>query len=269
MGSGPKPANKPKVDSSKDVKVKKKFKPFLLAESKHKPKVADVNQFLIDGNNLAADMRFLDFTKADFLALNSKCKDHKDLLEKSPSKLFEIFRSMCTFYFATGDLEKNINDMIDKFQGNTGGEYSNPILTEKVKEHERTVGFCNHIKDEFKKQLNETDIINKKIIELKWSKRPIFGSLSDKKNGLTIAINDIWAYTVYLNKYESTGSNSYKAEVHITIFDHFGLDKNDIGIEKPASRFEGFFAWFILQHVYGYEPFVTKIEFDYLFEGSF
>ena len=46
--------------------------------------------------------------------------------------------------------------------------------------------------------------------------------------------------------------------------DHFGLDSLDM--EKFYSYGSGFRAWFVLQHLFGYKPFLTKIQFEKQFK---
>ena len=51
-----------------------------------------------------------------------------------------------------------------------------------------------------------------------------------------------------------------KGKYQVILWDHFGLDKPDL--ERFYSYGAGFRAWFILQHRYGYRPFLTKIVFE-------
>ncbi|MDR3025151.1 DUF3289 family protein [Chryseobacterium sp.] len=56
----------------------------------------------------------------------------------------------------------------------------------------------------------------------------------------------------------------------VTLWDHFGLDLPDM--EKKfniiPSLGEVFVCWFILQHLRGYKPFITKITFTKEFTGN-
>ena len=130
--------------------------------------------------------------------------------------------------------------------------------------------------------------------------RPKFSFGDDKLRGLTIAINDIWGFRVTLESYSFNFSKKECiAVIRYRLFDHFGLDIDDIesyGTKEkilfkmgvPGSILEaitipfdhqgqplrnsgvastianqvanGFCAWFILQHLRGYKPFVTAME---------
>jgi hypothetical protein len=85
--------------------------------------------------------------------------------------------------------------------------------------------------------------------------------------GATIALNDIWATEVVITKYEQH-KNLYKGEYQVTLWDHFGLDVEDIARNKLLTLLDGFYAWFHLQHYRGYRPFITKITFPRTFEGD-
>ena len=99
---------------------------------------------------------------------------------------------------------------------------------------------------------------------------------NDRMEGLTIALNDTWGFRVTITNY---GYNPQTKDVEATlkfrIIDHFGLDVADIESYGSASKIisknwkvaplasdmaQGFCAWFILQHLRGYKPFVTIME---------
>jgi hypothetical protein len=67
-----------------------------------------------------------------------------------------------------------------------------------------------------------------------------------------------------LKNYNRT-DNNYEATYEITLWDHFGLDLNDI---RKFNFWAGFRAWFILQHLRGYKPFITKVQFEKTFTGN-
>jgi len=90
------------------------------------------------------------------------------------------------------------------------------------------------------------------------------------RNGQRIALNDIWATDVMLTACEIKGEE-YTIKYDVTLWDHFGLDKPDL--EKwfnIIGRARAIFAaWFTLQHLRGYKPFITKIQFTREFAGKF
>jgi hypothetical protein len=188
------------------------------------------------------------------------------------------------FSFTHGDLVENTRAMVDKFKrSDSGGTYSNGVteytnvsLTRAARQHASTERFVTAVRNVLNEMLTKLhgdagklSRYNGKIFS------PVYNTRTDKWGGLTIAVNDTWAYEVRLDDYELIGPSSYRAKVNLAIYDHFGLNQADIdgstgktGNEDPGNH-EGFRAWFLLQHVRGFRPFVTKIEFREIFEDSF
>lgn len=230
-----------------------------------------------------------------------KSDDRK--LQELKMKLFNEFRGMVNRWFSSDDnpdMQKNIMAMIDKFERNEGGIYESELLTRNIENHPSTIRYCKGGKKEgietyIHEQLktNKGDVsklsdrtvyfITPALIEKrgrqkkKFSVTPLFPanlvSINEKekgknrKEGYTIALNDIWATEVAITHYTFDGKN-YKVTYRVTLWDHFGLDLPDIQPNKPAGYLDGFRAWFILQHFLGYKPFVTKITFTKEFKGS-
>ena len=88
--------------------------------------------------------------------------------------------------------------------------------------------------------------------------------------GETIELNDIWATEIILKELNFKDKNSYSAKYQVILWDHFGLNLTDM--EKVfniiPSVGETFVCWFILQHLRGYKPFITKIAFEKEFSGT-
>ena len=64
--------------------------------------------------------------------------------------------------------------------------------------------------------------------------------------------------------------NDYTIDYQVTLWDHFGLDMTDITATPnsvPLAK-ETFAAWFTLQHMRGYKPFITKATFKESFKGN-
>ncbi|MFR9702220.1 DUF3289 family protein [Aeromonas sanarellii] len=209
----------------------------------------------------------------------------KDLETMSPKPLFETFRKMAIGYFSSGDLKMNTLAMIQHFEKSTGTDYRNPVLTNTVRIHPKTMTFSKTIIEEV---VTQTKKLDGEINQLDLSKLmdgyksrqkgfrlPNFSSGADILGGTTIAINDVWAGKAEITKYEKFG-NFFKGTIRITLFDHFGLDVPDIGPDpttghiKPYGVLPGFRAWFILQHYerFAFKPFVTVMEMDYPFSGE-
>lgn len=76
---------------------------------------------------------------------------------------------------------------------------------------------------------------------------------------MTIAVDGISAYLIYIDDYKLISANTYDAVLRIEIYDNFGLNPADI--QCGFGVIAGFRAWFILQHVRGYKPFLTKMTY--------
>ncbi len=206
-----------------------------------------------------------------------------ELMDKSDDFLFWSFRllgndfsfwsSVSSFFSGNGNgLQANIQSMIQKFQNNEGGVYTNAALTEAVRTNSSTEVFLIAIENWVTRVLRENDgniakLVDNTILTKRSRYNPSFGKedLNNLFGGLTIAINDVWSYQVRMIGFskENTFLPSYKIVCEIILWDHFGLDFPDM--EKFSDTHQGFVAWFILQHFRGYRPFITKVKFNHTF----
>lgn len=274
--------------------------PLLIAQSKHQP---GKNQ---DGG-VADDMLCGDMTKSAILA---KFWDGiikipsiyvlKALTFENADIHFGMFKQIATTLFARNNitlyrpvyiedlkekcyitkepivggtnLEDNIIKMIDHFRYKKGANYSNSDLTNAVLCNKNTIKFFNDIRKDFANQLAKKKGDLGLIEVTKNIGQPSYTIWGDLGRGLTIALNDIWAYKVWVTDYQLEKNGTYRGNMKIAIYDHFGLDVNDVRLTKFAHHTEGFYHWFALQHWEGfkkkYKPFVTVIETDLLFKGK-
>ncbi len=230
---------------------------------------------------------FGDFWKTD------SGEDVEEYKGDTDAEIFESFESDAKTYFAMGDLEGNISRMISKFKSNEGGIYEDKVLTESLKHDYATRQYRNDLEDYMAEKVKENkgdfSSIEDKTIDLKWDDRdkkkklttkladgeytrfarPVFNSFfSHNFQGTTIATNDIHGTEVVVESIKLEGDD-YTIDYQITLWDHFGLDIKDM--EKrfnssPAK--ETFAAWFTLQHMRGYKPFITKATFKESFKGN-
>ncbi|CAM3611540.1 DUF3289 family protein [Vibrio aquimaris] len=203
------------------------------------------------------------------------------------SEHFERMRSLANdvalgIGFSTkGETKDIFFEMVDKFERNEGGYYSNPSLTSALKEHETTANFHQALKKCLEESLKNgklpSDIVSVSSQYMKSSKgKPLpqflVGDILDPhKNlfdGTVLNVHGIWSMRVYVEQLEYKGSQIrglFKYEVQ----DHFGLDKKDINNnpmngDKPFELISGFRSWYLLQHYkeYAYKPFITKMDFS-------
>ncbi|WP_081736146.1 DUF3289 family protein [Saccharicrinis fermentans] len=222
-------------------------------------------------------------------------KDIKDYHEgnllfwdTSDENIFKAFEEWATLCFSYGEMEGNIKRMIAKFKCNEGGIYEDPILTNDIANHKATLEYCSNLEDFIAEKIKQSNGLLSKLVETdvgydynargnrgkttaKGAKfaKPTFGSFKDTIKGETIALNDIWATEVYVSEVQFDNDN-YKINYEVTLWDHFGLDITDIEDipnTVPLAK-EAFAAWFALQHLRGYKPFITKITFTKEFEGN-
>ena len=233
--------------------------PGKIAESDKRPGIG------YDGKSLADDLTFNDYSTDQITDLGLLFHIQ---VRQSDETNFQVMRDMCNDLFSSGDLQTNINAMIDKFQRSEGGVYESEILNKAVRQHESTKNFVGQIEQQLHEKLKKHGgnalAIPKDQLKLKGN--PRFGDFGDTwRGGLTIAINDVWAYDVDITDYDRAGDN-YVAHVRLKLYDHFGLDKPDV--EKKYRHLAGFRSWFVLQHHRGYKPFIVEIPLTYAFKGS-
>lgn len=194
------------------------------------------------------------------------------------------FKAMSRGILSRGKLNDNIGLMISKMQRNEGGIFENPDLTAALLENPATRNYLMKVEDYIAEQLKSKfskleDVEDKEpyFAVMKGDQIDFFKNTTKGKRikqfrspaytwsenwnvlrGETIALNDIWAAEVILKEVKMNGED-YTAKYEVTLWDHFGLDKPDM--EKFYSYGAGFRAWFVLQHIFGYKPFLTRIKF--------
>ncbi len=267
--------------------------PILIGQSSRPPGKEE------DGVTAARDMYCYKMSKQEILAKFGK-RDIRDSDQFENADIhFERFEEMARTFFSQNNikllkpefpedlseecytekvpepvnvnLEGNIMSMIDHFRNGNGENYSNYDLTTAVLCHESTIRFFNEIRARF---VDEIKVRDGKInnIKLYTIQQPFYNTWADRLQGLTIALNGTWAYEVWITDYKLEKDRSYNGKMKIIIYDHFGLDNEDVSPEKAAYRFDGFYHWFALQHWEGfneiYKPFVTVIEKELPFRGK-
>ena len=178
-----------------------------------------------------------------------------------------------------GSTQDVLVDMMAHFLGGTGTDYSNSVLTEKVKKHSSTIDYMQDFTnvfndfvykyqgdvsafangDSFKQALRDDGVL--------FTKYDYWGK--DILGGLTMAIHSWTESQVDLTSFKINNNNTYSGNLRFTFKDNFGLDADDI---SEFGALAGFRSWFILQHYDKYDgkykPFKTVVTIDYPIFGS-
>ncbi|RZJ56197.1 MAG: DUF3289 family protein [Flavobacterium sp.] len=220
----------------------------------------------------------------------------------SDEHLFYDFKNIAEFYFARGEMQDNLDELIAKFKRNEGGVFESEVMTKHALQRSETDEYCQKVEDYIAEQLKnsfskleDVEDVEPYFLKMMKDKPSYFNSKGERDqnnkkkeftkptysygkwnevptkatDGLTIALNDIWAAEVLLKELEFAGDN-YIAKYEVILWDHFGLDLPDMEkiFNVIPSVNETFICWFILQHLRGYKPFFTKIKFEKKFDGS-
>jgi len=189
--------------------------------------------------------------------------------------LWNGLKEMVTTLFSVGELEKVALEMIKNFKESQGKEFTNSILNNYVEKHDSTIRFLIEVEQGIKGLLNfskgDPTILLDEFIYLDSDSRfgrPKFSTNTDTFfGGLTICINDTWAYEISIKSFDSNDGVNYSINYSVIIYDHFGLDLPDLKVEKYYILY-GFRAWFILQHLRNIKPFITKVEIEKIMTGN-
>jgi len=209
-------------------------------------------------------------------------------MEKIIISMIEYFKRNCGGIYETEELTKYIKAHSSTKRYCDGLEnYIHEMLI-----NSKGVVYDLEDKNVYWKQENENvvDVVRRRAetIGKNFSLTPIYNPVSSKElidfingktffkhtrekldntfSGYTFAINDVWATEVKISEYALNGCE-YSVKYQVTLWDHFGLDAGDLDPSKPARYIKGFHAWFILQHFYGYKPFIVRIRFENEFRG--
>lgn len=184
-------------------------------------------------------------------------------LKASDKELFADMYMLASMGSLSGGGEL-LTALIGHFKDSTGTPFSNAYMDQKLKEHpsfhtfvyQKGEGVLDNLIKQLRKILGN---INKIYILQKGeiiSDRTKFNTLKDKLNGMTLAVDDTSAYEVYVDDYKLTAPNTFNCNLRIIVYDNYGLDAADIA---KYGTIAGFRAWYVLQHVRGYKPFLTKM----------
>jgi hypothetical protein len=146
--------------------------------------------------------------------------------------------------------------MIDRFRNNTGGQFEDPILNQKVSQSSEIVNFLKSFGSTLSTLLKNNGGNINNIPTITLTTHPQFNGLYNKFHGLQILINDTEYSEIQFDNFTISG-NYWSGDVTVTIHDHFGLDKHDATTYQFWNL--GFADWWLLQHTRGYMPFETIV----------
>ena len=297
----------PTVNVRQITQVKGDINPILLFERRHNPNAADMR--FGDMTNEQFKVFYLPVSEREFTIkliqidnlndnpfkifgpkplwqndkyIKDNCnKEYDGFVKKSDAKHFEKFKSLIEWQ-STGELETVALDILNKFKenrANKGKNYESSVLNRRAKEHESPKRFLNNeIIPQLKKALFDAkgDIHNMNLFDNSVMGIPRFNTYMDKVQGLGIIFNGTLGSKIELIDYECIGNDRFRAKIRITIYDHFGLDIDDIRIDNPDEErvhmkihpFK-FLAWAYLQRVRGFKPFTTQVQYEETIEDSF
>jgi len=215
---------------------------------------------------------------ADYLieeCLNKYCLPFESFISMNDSQLFEIFEKLVKSW-SIFNREKIAVDLVKKVKESKGGEYKSPLLNKETKNQPSPKRLLDQVQEQFERQLNLHNGRLDQIEELNLIGFVRFNTRWEKFSGLGIILNGTQGYKIELLEYTCKQNRNYHAKIQMTIYDHFGLDVNDVKIDNPSEmrshmKMDGFsfLVWFYLQRVRGYKPLTTIIENEYEIEGSY
>ena len=247
--------------------------------------------------NLMPDMKFNDKTDADILKMGKEFKSTIDEYNKTMTRevyfanptAFKHFRigELChigymrdllqTCSFLNFNMRKVNEALLQHFIDGTGEDYESSALTHEVRKNKSTVDYVGYSISAIERHLKEyygdiCQLFNEDVINTEFQKSVALPSFENPFTGLMIAI-----HVTHGNNIEITNArienNVFKCKIKFDIFDHYGLNADDLDCSKAGIKFislAGFRAWYYLQHSVNYEgkfkPFVTHAIFYEDFE---
>ena len=253
---------------------KPSFSPYVIAKSRHRKGMND------EGTGPHHDMMSCDMTDQQIIDLNPLAAVQLNF--GTVQSLVNNWKLMAS-PMSMGNLHGVAMEMIDKFVGGWEGPFRNAKLDAAAANHASTSRFFDRIKEslEYELLLNSNFIFSKRVL-----KYIVDGKESNLRSdipsplwndwftGLGIMINDTWGYDATIKNFAiDKEKRTYSATIEVVVFDHFGLDRNDIDpkIKPEFALLAGFRSWFVLQHSTRFckKPFVTLVHLNRTIHGTY
>lgn len=215
------------------------------------------------------DLKYGDLTKKEALKIQ---KLNKLQINASDNLLFEDLSILTSVFTVLGGKE-NMRKLIQNFRDNKGAIFSSKYMDDALASHPTLKQFI-YDKEGVLENLNEQlrsvngninkietlqGVLNSTRPKFSWRSGSVKNIVKDLFSGMTMAVDDTSAYLVFVESYELVSANTYNAVLRIESYDNFGLNPADI--QCGFGLLAGFRSWFILQHVRGYKPFLTKMTY--------
>lgn len=213
------------------------------------------------GVETAEDMKYGDITPEELLR---KDTSFAKILETDDRKLFANMRDLASLFSLLSGRENSLA-IVRNFEANTGKMYSSAYMNECMKKDETFKKFVFNKYGVLENLCKELRSTNGNINQINFlhegeirSTSVKFNSYAHYLNGMKISVDGTMAFRVYVDNFELMSQNTFSCELRIHVYDHYGLDWNDV--KKFKSVHDGFSSWYVLQHVRGYKPFLTRME---------
>lgn len=213
-----------------------------------------------DGNE-AEDMKYGDISPEELLERDGS---FAKFLKTDDWKLFLNMKGLATIFSLVSGRD-NALAIIKNFEMNTGKTYSSNYMNEQLKKHETFKEFvygkdgvlenlCKELRNK-NGNINRINFLSNGEID---SISVKFNTFKDLATGMKISVDGITAFKIYVDNYRLISMNTFNCDLRILIFDHYGVDWEDM--QKFMKYHDGFPSWYVLQHVRGYKPFITRME---------
>lgn len=172
------------------------------------------------------------------------------------------------------DLEMRManDELLNHFITGNGSDFISPILTNEVRENKSTKNYVNYAVTTIKKYLKQYngdiyELIDDNSINNEFQMNATFPKFENPFTGLMIAIHVTHGNNIKITN-TKIENNILKCKLQFDIFDHYGLNSDDLNCSKLKIKFKdlaGFRAWYYLQHSVNYKgnfkPFITHAIF--------
>ncbi len=258
-------------------------------------------------SNYKADM-LICYGLSAMLFMNSKeeyiRKYNKKFIEKSDAEHIKSWKNIVEWTSASNYFSSQLEPVVLNFVDRATETWvtspadmkdvksraicSNGRVNAKVALHDNLIGETPKIRNLFNIQKNivkdirgfEKDIKSYTTTQNDRESIVSLVKLDDKLSGLGILVNGTLGYKIEVISYTCLGPKKGEIRYRYTIYDHFGLDEQDLNLKDPRPHMKGyvnsitgsresFLSWFYLQRVKGYKPVITEIVNEYTVSTEF